>query len=131
MAINNKYLLVAFISFSAILVIMFLFKNTQIVASLNQNHGSNGRANMFENFVNKAVNAFTQKENASLLNSDMVGNSETIFEMIKKMPNDVVLKYVNLPYDYKYGSNSIPLAICALISNGDFLELGMVILLKN
>ena len=33
---------------------------------------------------------------------------------------------MNLPLDYSYGSNSIPLALAALISPpGDFLELGM------
>ncbi len=49
------------------------------------------------------------------------------FNNILKRPNEFVLKYVNLPYDYKYGSNSIPLAISSLICDGDLLELGMVI----
>ena len=41
-------------------------------------------------------------------------------------PNEYIYAYVNLPLDYYYGSNSIPLALAALISPpGDFLELGM------
>ncbi len=53
--------------------------------------------------------------------------SMPIYINILKRPNEFVLKYVNLPYDYKYGSNSIPLAISSLICDGDLLELGMVI----
>ena len=44
--------------------------------------------------------------------------------MIDK-PNDVVLKYVPLPFDYRYGSNLIPLTVAALLSEGPLLELGM------
>lgn len=41
-------------------------------------------------------------------------------------PNEFIYAYVNLPLDYFYGSNLIPLALAALISSpGDFLELGM------
>ena len=54
-------------------------------------------------------------------------NEENIYDMILKNPNDFAFKYVNLPLDYGYGSNSIPLAICGLIADGDLLELGMVI----
>ncbi|RNA30593.1 family methyltransferase [Brachionus plicatilis] len=39
--------------------------------------------------------------------------------------NDVVLKYINLPFDYGYGSNSIPLVVASLMTSGDLLELGM------
>ena len=53
--------------------------------------------------------------------------SMSMYNTILKRPNEFVLKYVNLPYDYKYGSNSIPLAISSLICDGDLLELGMVI----
>lgn len=53
--------------------------------------------------------------------------SETInilSQLIDK-PNEVVFRYVNLPLDYKYGSNSIPLTVAALFTAGDILELGM------
>ena len=42
-----------------------------------------------------------------------------------KNPNEIILKYVDVPFDYAYGSNSIPLAVAALVTNGDLLELGM------
>lgn len=39
--------------------------------------------------------------------------------------NEIVFKYVDLPLDYTYGSNAIPLAVSALATTGDMLELGM------
>ena len=39
--------------------------------------------------------------------------------------SEYVLRYVTLPLDYKYGSNSIPLAVATLLTTGDILELGM------
>ena len=39
--------------------------------------------------------------------------------------NDLVLKYVSLPFDYGYGSGMIPLTIATLLSDGPILELGM------
>lgn len=44
---------------------------------------------------------------------------------LAKNPEEIVFKYVNLPLDYSYGSNSIPLAVAAYISSGELLELGM------
>ena len=145
MTTSNKFLLVGFMSFSAILVIMFLFQNTGIASSFTQKYASlTGNAdieannkNLFENFVNNAVNKFNQnaaKEAVAVETSSVsdvssvkkVDKKKSMIELIAQKPNDFVLKYVNLPYDYKYGSNSIPLAICALISGGDLLELGMV-----
>ena len=40
-------------------------------------------------------------------------------------PNDVILKFIGLPFNYEYGSNSIPLVVTSLVTTGDLLELGM------
>lgn len=40
-------------------------------------------------------------------------------------PNPHVFKYVNLPFENSFGSNSIPLVIAGLLTHGDLLELGM------
>ena len=48
-----------------------------------------------------------------------------IFYDLFKNPNDFVFKYVKLPIDYGFGSNLIPLAVAALATTGDILELGM------
>ena len=43
-----------------------------------------------------------------------------------QFPNEYIYAYVNLPLDYYFGSNLIPLALATLITPpGDFLELGM------
>jgi hypothetical protein len=47
------------------------------------------------------------------------------FEDILKNPNDIILKYISLPFDYRYGSNLIPLTIACLLTSGDYLELGL------
>lgn len=45
---------------------------------------------------------------------------------IDSNPNDYVYSYVNLPLNYDYGSNLVPLTLAARIApEGDFLELGM------
>ena len=51
---------------------------------------------------------------------------ETAYETISTNPNEFALKYINLPYEYSFGSNSIPLAVSGYIGNGDILELGIV-----
>ncbi|CAF0983663.1 unnamed protein product [Brachionus calyciflorus] len=48
-----------------------------------------------------------------------------LLDKILQDPNEFVLRYVQIPLDYSYGSNSIPLVISALITNGNLVELGM------
>ena len=52
-------------------------------------------------------------------------NYNLAFKNLLLNPNEIILKYVNLPYDYAFGSQLIPLIIAALLSDGDLLELGM------
>ena len=59
--------------------------------------------------------------NCSLINKIKNDHYENLIES----PNDAVFKYITLPLDYTYGSNSIPLTVASLISKGDLLELGM------
>lgn len=47
------------------------------------------------------------------------------FDLYNRNPNEHILKYVDTPFDYAYGSNAIPLTISALMTEGDMLELGM------
>ena len=54
------------------------------------------------------------------------GDFKTAYETILENPNEFALKYINLPYEYSFGSNSIPLAVSGYIGNGDILELGIV-----
>jgi hypothetical protein len=51
--------------------------------------------------------------------------NEQLYKDLLENTNDVILKYINLPFDYRYGSNSIPLTIAGLLSDGNFLELGL------
>lgn len=44
---------------------------------------------------------------------------------LNENPNELIYSYVNLPLDYRHGSNLIPLTMAALIVTGDMLELGM------
>ena len=39
--------------------------------------------------------------------------------------NDLVYRYVDLPFEFGMGSTAIPLAVCGLLTTGDILELGM------
>lgn len=56
-------------------------------------------------------------------NSYFFGNK--ISDSFSENPIETLYRYVSLPIDYKYGSNSIPLAVAALSTKGDILELGM------
>ncbi|CAF1068186.1 unnamed protein product [Brachionus calyciflorus] len=67
----------------------------------------------------------SKRINESLISKEKKSDKrELVLDLIQN-PNEFVLKYVDLPFDFGYGSNSIPLVISALISNGDFLELGI------
>ncbi len=48
-----------------------------------------------------------------------------LYEKILRNPISFIEKYVKLPFDYGFGSNSIPLTITSLLTTGDVLELGM------
>lgn len=52
-------------------------------------------------------------------------NKSIDFVNLADKASEYVLRYVTLPLDYKYGSNSIPLAVATLLTTGDILELGM------
>ncbi|CAF0987751.1 unnamed protein product [Brachionus calyciflorus] len=54
----------------------------------------------------------------------ILSHEELIAQLLDN-PNEFILKYVSIPYDYGYGSNLIPLVISSLITKGDLLELGM------
>lgn len=55
-----------------------------------------------------------------------VQKNSTMTEInLLKHPNDVLLKFVSLPFNYGYGSNAIPLVVASLVTSGDLLELGM------
>jgi hypothetical protein len=43
----------------------------------------------------------------------------------RRQPVDWLYAYVNLPLDFKHGSNLIPLTMATLVTSGDMLELGM------
>ena len=133
---KNRFVLISLMSISFGLVVTFLFLKVDLSLSIPKylNLKSNAKSSESISFIRS--NSFLDtldKQAESLVNHDSLiqnGNaSETIsmFNAILKRPNEFVLKYVNLPYDYKYGSNSIPLAISSLICDGDLLELGMVI----
>ncbi len=133
---KNRFVLISLMSISFGLVVTFLFLKLDLSLSIPKylNLKSNAKSSESISFIRS--NSFLDtldKQAESLVNHDSLiqnGNaSETMsmFNAIFKRPNEFVLKYVNLPYDYKYGSNSIPLAISSLICDGDLLELGMVI----
>jgi hypothetical protein len=48
-----------------------------------------------------------------------------LYEKISQNPMKFIEKYVKLPLDYGFGSNSIPLTLTSLLTTGDVLELGM------
>lgn len=58
------------------------------------------------------------KKNYELYKSNVVG-------YLLHDPNEFILAYVNLPFNYDYGSLLIPLVISTLLTDGDILELGM------
>ena len=68
----------------------------------------------------------TNTPTKSVSNVPLPENFETAYETILANPNEFALKYINLPYEYLFGSNSIPLAVLGYIGNGHILELGMV-----
>ena len=83
-------------------------------------------------YRDKAIVKLTPSQQNKIvnLNIDLIerppSNLNFDTKTILSYPNEFIYAYVNLPLDYTYGSNSIPLALAALISPpGDFLELGM------
>jgi hypothetical protein len=64
---------------------------------------------------------------ATLKKSLVVQTYDMVYAQIINNPNEVILKYASLPYDYSFGSQVIPLIIAGLMVDGDFLELGLAI----
>ena len=52
-------------------------------------------------------------------------NYNLAFKSLLLNPNEIILRYVSLPYDYAFGSQLIPLVVASFLSDGDLLELGM------
>ena len=128
---KSGFLFVAFLSLCFILAVLFLFKKIDITPSLNNKYLSlTPKKNEEKNVAYKLLFDKRNFDKPPGANDSSLRNftlNEEIFNKILEKPNDAILKYVNLPYDYKYGSNSIPLTVAALVSDGDLLELGMVI----
>lgn len=65
------------------------------------------------------------KFSSPVTNLRYISNIVTKSSSIQSDPNDLVYQFVSLPLDNTFGSNSIPLAVSALLTDGDILELGM------
>jgi len=135
----NKFLYVTIAS--SILFILFVVYDSNLVRenrienieSIHSNVFSNNPRNVLltHNFVqvddikrqdiieNKLIDSLKSKESTS------EQRVEQVFSDILSKPYDFLFKYVNLPLDFRYGSNSIPLALSTLLTTGDILELGM------
>jgi hypothetical protein len=136
---KNRFVLISLMSISFGLVITFLFLKLDLSLSipkylnLKSNDGSSEsisfiKSNSFLDKMGKQVESLVNRD--LLLQNGNASETMSMYNTILQRPNEFVLKYVNLPYDYKYGSNSIPLAISSLICDGDLLELGMVIAIE-
>lgn len=86
-----------------------------ICAYLN-NHDFLDEFKKFDTIIRIDANASISTDNYSFNNllNDLLHNT-----------TEILLKYINLPFDYRYGSNQIPLTVACLLTNGDFLELGL------
>ncbi len=143
MITKSKFVLISLILISFALVVMFLFLKQDLAIRMvpkylnlkktdsQLSHQANEKINPFLNIIEEKSdsniviqNLIPNKNNAS----KSLSNLKTIYDVILEKPNEIVLKYINLPYDYKYGSNSIPLVVSSLICDGDLLELGMVLI---
>ena len=143
MITKSKFVLISLMLISFALVVMFLFLKQDLAIQMVPKylnlkktdsqlpHLANEKINPFLNIIDEKLvsnlviqNLIPNKNNAS----KSATNLKTIYDVILEKPNEIVLKYINLPYDYKYGSNSIPLVVSSLICNGDLLELGMVLI---
>jgi hypothetical protein len=97
----------------------------------------NESVNYFKNYTDTF---FELRKKNLLQNSEDIGKilkrenlydaNEVLFlsKLYQKILNDpmkYIRKYVKLPFDYGFGSNSIPLTITSLLTTGDVLELGM------
>jgi len=140
MMTKSKFVLISLMLISFALVVMFLFLKQDLALQMVPRYLSlkrsdvqislsNQKSNKFlNNIVDNAVESLVSNK-INVSKSDT--NTKNLFDMILQNPNEIVLKYINLPYDYKYGSNSIPLAVSGLICDGDLLELGMVCAIYN
>lgn len=75
-------------------------------------------------------NRIAQQAKKSLINYMFLNDfndfkTKSVVNILLNRPNDLIYKYVHLPLDMKYGSNSIPLTVATLLTSGDILELGM------
>lgn len=115
----NIKLVVLFCVLIGLLLITYMFFNT------TQSNSVDDKTSDYES-IRKSLNDIQ----SSLPDQVIVDYREhltqkEVYKSLLKSPNDVVLRYVPLPYDYRYGSNAIPLTVAALIADGPILELGM------
>ena len=75
--------------------------------------------------INSILLAALQNHVVKNSHYDETSTFKIMYEQLLDNPNDKILEYINLPYEYSYGSNSIPLVVSALLTEGDLLELGM------
>ena len=125
---NRLYMFLLFLSI--IIVFMVYINGTQIKDSTNLKALLLDRTNQIlslntQDDVNKSQGGRILPVATVAETTTAHKSTEALYEKLLKNPNDVILRYVNLPYDYKYGSNSIPMAVSALLAEGDFLELGL------
>lgn len=66
-----------------------------------------------------------EKNSISTYDEKINNQLEYVKSSLNKNPNELVYSYVNLPLDFTYGGNLIPLVISTLITTGDMLELGV------
>lgn len=112
---ENQRLYVFLLFFSIVIVTMVYIFENQLKERITLN----------DLYIERKTKIDVNNNQDEIIENRVSETTEDILKKLKKNPNDVILKYVNLPYDYKYGSNSIPLAVSALLAEGDFLELGM------
>lgn len=105
---NYKILITTcFLALLAIMFIYLIYTDNITLSNNPSKHSQNPIINMLENL-------------------DTRSNKETALRhLLFQNPNSLVFRYVNLPLDYKYGSNSIPLTVATLLTSNDILELGM------
>ena len=129
------------ISFALVVMLLFLKQDLaiQMVPKyLNLKKTDSQLSHLVNEKINPFLNIIDEKSVSNLVIQNLIPNKnnasksatnlKTIYDVILERPNEIVLKYINLPYDYKYGSNSIPLVVSSLICDGDLLELGMVLI---
>ena len=98
-----------FIASSLLIILIIMINNAKIQENFTIITENNGNANKINkhNLLNFATNNLAAKE------------------LLLAQPNDLVYQYVSLPLDDDFGSDAIPLAVAALLTSGDILEIGM------